>query len=184
MFTKKFDSERNENILFFDTHISNDTCIYRSSRKKYKDIQNVWNYINKENVPCWTLVEYIFLKRFYSLIFREWERGRNREKETSMCVCHLSAPLGTWPTTQACAPTGNGTSDPLVHRPALNPLSHTGQGRLSLFEVYNVYIKLLTLKYELLEKISFRVISMCLAIIIFPHEALLSKGSLKMSIIW
>ena len=36
--------------------------------------------------------------------------------------------LGTWPTTQACALTGNITSDPLVHRPALNPLSHTSQG--------------------------------------------------------
>ena len=37
-------------------------------------------------------------------------------------------PLGTWPATQACALTGNLTSDPLVHRLALNPLSHTSQG--------------------------------------------------------
>ena len=36
--------------------------------------------------------------------------------------------LGTWPATQACAPTGNGTSDPLVGKLALNPLSHTCQG--------------------------------------------------------
>ena len=36
--------------------------------------------------------------------------------------------LGTWPTTQACALTGNRTSDPLVGRPALNPLNHTSQG--------------------------------------------------------
>ena len=36
--------------------------------------------------------------------------------------------LGTWPTTQACALTGNQTSNPLVHRLALNPLSHTSQG--------------------------------------------------------
>ena len=35
--------------------------------------------------------------------------------------------LGTWHTTQACALTGNLTSDPLVHRSALNPLSHTIQ---------------------------------------------------------
>ena len=35
--------------------------------------------------------------------------------------------LGTWPATQACALTGNGTGDPLVHRPALNPLSDTNQ---------------------------------------------------------
>ena len=31
--------------------------------------------------------------------------------------------LGTWPTTQACALTGNRTSDLCVCRPALNPLS-------------------------------------------------------------
>ena len=37
--------------------------------------------------------------------------------------------LGTWPTTQACAPTGNRTSAPLVHSPVLSPLSHTSQGR-------------------------------------------------------
>ena len=36
--------------------------------------------------------------------------------------------LGTWPATQACALTGNRTRDPLVHRLALNPLSHTSQG--------------------------------------------------------
>ena len=36
--------------------------------------------------------------------------------------------LGTWPTTQACALTGNRTSYPLVCSLALNPLSHTSQG--------------------------------------------------------
>ena len=35
--------------------------------------------------------------------------------------------LGTWPTTQACALTGNRTGDPLVFRPALSPLCHTSQ---------------------------------------------------------
>ena len=39
--------------------------------------------------------------------------------------------LGTWPATQACALTGNQTGDPLVHRPALNPLSHMSQGDIS-----------------------------------------------------
>ena len=37
---------------------------------------------------------------------------------------------GTWPTTQACALTGNQTSSSLVHRPTLNPLSHSSQGCL------------------------------------------------------
>ena len=37
----------------------------------------------------------------------------------------MCPPLGTWPATQACALIGNRICDPLVHRPALNPLSHT-----------------------------------------------------------
>ena len=42
----------------------------------------------------------------------------------------LSRPiLGIWPTTQACALTGKETSDLLLHSLALNPLSHTSQGK-------------------------------------------------------
>ena len=41
----------------------------------------------------------------------------------------LTCPLlGTWPATQACALTGNRTTNPLVHRPVHNRLSHTSQG--------------------------------------------------------
>ena len=36
--------------------------------------------------------------------------------------------MGTRPATQACALTRNQTGDPLVQRPALNPLSHSSQG--------------------------------------------------------
>ena len=44
----------------------------------------------------------------------------------------LSHPqLETWLETQACALTRNRTSNVLVSRPALNPLSHTSQGRIS-----------------------------------------------------
>ena len=40
----------------------------------------------------------------------------------------LTHPLqGTWPATQACTLTGNRAGDPLVHRPALNPLSYTSR---------------------------------------------------------
>ena len=38
-------------------------------------------------------------------------------------------PQGTWSTTQACALTENRTIYPLVHRQALNPLSHSSQGK-------------------------------------------------------
>ena len=46
-----------------------------------------------------------------------------------MCGCLLHAPYwgpGTQP--RHVSLTGNPTGDPLVHRPALNPLSHTSQG--------------------------------------------------------
>ena len=41
--------------------------------------------------------------------------------------------LGTWPVTQACALTGNRTSDLSVHSLAPNPLSHASQGALLFF---------------------------------------------------
>ena len=46
-----------------------------------------------------------------------------------MCGCLLRSPYwGPGLPPQACALTGNQTSDSLVHRLALNPLSHTSQG--------------------------------------------------------
>ena len=56
---------------------------------------------------------------------------REGEKHQYLVASHVPLPhhLWTWPTTQACALTGNQTGDPLVHRPALHPLSHTSQGR-------------------------------------------------------
>ena len=56
-----------------------------------------------------------------------------------MCPLPLTHPLlGTWPATQACALTGNQTSDSLVHRPVLNPLSHTSQGRVLILKEKNL----------------------------------------------
>ena len=70
---------------------------------------------------------YLFLKDF---IYFQREREGEREgmKYQRVFASHVVPPLGTWPATQACALTGNQTSDPLVHRPVLNPLSHTSQG--------------------------------------------------------
>ena len=51
-----------------------------------------------------------------------------------MCGCLSWAPTrDTWPKIQACALTGNWTSNPLVPRPALNPLSHYSQDSSFLF---------------------------------------------------
>ena len=48
------------------------------------------------------------------------------------CLSCTPSPLGTWPATQAYALTENRTSNSLVHRPALSPLSHTHQGSFCL----------------------------------------------------
>ena len=57
------------------------------------------------------------------------------EGKKHQCVVASLAPLlGTWPATQACALTGNQTGDPLVHRPALIPLSHISQGHLFILD--------------------------------------------------
>ena len=45
--------------------------------------------------------------------------------------------LETWPTTQACALTGNRTINLLFHRLALSPLRHTSQG-YRIFDIYRM----------------------------------------------
>ena len=74
-----------------------------------------------------TCLPIAFFKKDFIYLFLE--RGKGREKEKHQCVVASRAPLtGDPATTQACALTGNPTGDPLVHRPALSPLSHTSQG--------------------------------------------------------
>ena len=67
-------------------------------------------------------------KRFYLFIFRE--KGMEGEREGNINVwLPLEHPLlRTWPTTQACALTGNQTGDPLVCGLSISPLNHTSQG--------------------------------------------------------
>ena len=61
--------------------------------------------------------------------------------ETYVSQLPLSRPQpGTCPATQAGALTGNQTSDPLVRRPVLNPLSHTSQGSITWF-IYIIVVK-------------------------------------------
>ena len=80
-----------------------------------------------------------FKKRFvYLLLQREDERKKERESKCVVTSC--SPPLGTWPTTQAHALTGDQTSDPLVHRPVLNPLGHTSQGKKEKVVTFTMYL--------------------------------------------
>ena len=75
-----------------------------------------------------------FLKRFYLFIFRKRERERERAGNKYHCVVASCAPpTGDLPANQEGALTGNQTSDPLVRRPVLNPLSHTSQGTIAKF---------------------------------------------------
>ena len=85
---------------------------------------------------------------FFKILFIYFQRqGREgqREGEKHQCVFVSRCPqLGAWPTTQACGLTENQTSDTLVHRPALNPLSHTSQGSQSSF----CYIRPFNISYN------------------------------------
>ena len=74
-------------------------------------------------VSSWHL---LFLQRFLKFTFRE--RGREGERNVNVWLPLACPLLGTWPTTQACALTGNRTGDPLVHRLMLHLPSHTSQG--------------------------------------------------------
>ena len=61
--------------------------------------------------------------------------------------------LGTWPATQACARTGNRTSNPLVHKLAFNPLSHSSQGYMYNLDIgFHIIKKKITYRKQLLEK--------------------------------
>ena len=78
------------------------------------------------------LLSIVFFFSFFISIYLFLERGEEKEKERKrnihVWLPPMHPPLGTQPTTQACAPTGNWTSNPLGCRPELNPLSHTSQG--------------------------------------------------------
>ena len=73
-----------------------------------------------------------FNKRFYLFIFIGEGREKEWERNISVWLPLTCSPLGTWPTTQACAPTGNQSSNPLLLRLAFNPLNHPARADLNL----------------------------------------------------
>ena len=64
----------------------------------------------------------------YLFLERREGREKERERNTNVWLPLVRPLLETLLATQAGALTGNQISDPLVHRPVLNPLSHTSQG--------------------------------------------------------
>ena len=76
------------------------------------------------------IFHFFFFQFLFIYLFLDRGEGREKEKEGNINVWLplTHSLLGTWPKTQACALTENQTGDPVVCRPALNPLSHTSQG--------------------------------------------------------
>ena len=76
--------------------------------------------------PEISLPNFNFLKIFYLFIYLFIVGGgRKRERNINVWLLLVCPLLGTWPGNQACALTGNRTSDPLVCRLVLNLLSYT-----------------------------------------------------------
>ena len=84
------------------------------------------------NAVTYFFVFFLFL-RFYLFTFGEREKEREKEgeehqyvKDTSSVASHMSSTEDLAYNPSRCPE--NQTSDLLVHRPVLNPLSHTSQG--------------------------------------------------------
>ena len=84
-----------------------------------------------------SLLFYFYYLFRYLCIFRVGD-GKEKEWVRNIKVwLPLAYPLlGAWPATQACALAGNRTSNPLVCRLALNPVSHTSQGWMSFKSIF------------------------------------------------
>ena len=79
----------------------------------------------------------VFFKDFIYLFLERWEvKEKERERNVNVQLPLKHPLLGTWPATQACALTGNRTSDPLICRLALNPPSHTSEGRKNFWKAH------------------------------------------------
>ena len=81
---------------------------------------------------------FVFVFRLFTYLLSERGEGREKERERSMnaWLLLMHPQLGAWPATQACTLTGNQTCNPLVLRPALNPLSLISQGKIIGFKYW------------------------------------------------
>ena len=81
---------------------------------------------------------FVMFKKYFIYLILERGEGREKERERNIGARNVDwLPLarpqpGTRPKIQACALTGNRTSDLLVHRLVLSPLNHTSQGKIFL----------------------------------------------------
>ena len=96
----------------------------RMGRMEWSEGGGKWDNCNSI-INKYILKKVLFQKKFLFIYLFQRGEGSEKERERNINVwLSLMCPLlGTWPATQACALTGNRTSDPLVCRPVLNPLS-------------------------------------------------------------
>ena len=110
-------------------------CLYKQSKQIIETEKKIFFLaVLPSKFPSalfWCL--YFFKDFIYLFLDRGAGRKEKREININLWLPLVHPHLGTWPTTQACALTGNWTSNPLVHRLALNPLSHTSQGCFDIF---------------------------------------------------
>ena len=100
---------------------------------------HILNYMS-EHITMFDIEHFSFLKKIL-FILREREREKERERNISVWLPLTRLLLGTWPATQACVLTGNRTSNPLVRRLVLSPLSHTSQSMIKHFKYYMIIIE-------------------------------------------
>ena len=79
----------------------------------------------------------LFKKSLFIYLFLERGEGKETEEEKHQCVVasHVR-PTGDLTHNPGMWPDWESNPDPLVHRPALNPLSYTSQGRGFFFFFY------------------------------------------------
>ena len=81
-----------------------------------------------------SLSKVLFFLRLYFFIFREQEREGEREREKHQCVVASHAPpTGDLACNPGMCPDWDSNHDHLVCSLALNPLSHTSQGKMLSF---------------------------------------------------
>ena len=101
-----------------------------------------WRNVYSDPLPNFNFVWFFnyFFKDFIYLFLERRRNKKERVRNISVWLPLVCPQLGTWPTTQACALTGNQTCDPLVHSLVLNPLSHTSQGWFFIIELLVFFI--------------------------------------------
>ena len=101
----------------------------KETYQHYSDVLGkVATYVLKTRFNKGVLFKKIF--KIFLNLFLERGEGREKERQRNTNVwLPLTSLWGTWPATLACVLTRNRTSNPLVHRLALNPVTHTSQGK-------------------------------------------------------